>query len=337
MKEAKQILGEILKADKIVITSHRSPDGDSVGSSLGMYQFIKALGKESIVCHPDPCPRTLEWVKNGVVIHEFDEDPEFVENAMRSADLIFCLDYNGAMRVGEDMGNLLVDCKATKIMIDHHPHPEDFVDIDVTNTSVGSTCELVYELIDHSGKLDLLNKDMATPIYLGIMTDTGSFRYSSVSPRTHDILSHLLSTGIDHTRIHENTFDDVHLDSLKLRGYAISQKLEVIPHYHIAYIWLTQDELERFNYRKGDTDGLVNVALSVEDVMVAAFFSEKDGQIKISFRSKDKIPVNTIAIEEFNGGGHLNASGGFSADSMEDTLKRFKSLIPKYFGELSAL
>ncbi len=334
MKEAQAILDEIHRAKRIVITSHRAPDGDSIGSSVAMYHFLIALGKNPVICHPDPSQSSLDWVKENVNIFDYENDSERVKQEMLGADLIFCLDYNGAMRMGEAMGTLLNSCTGKKIMIDHHPHPDDFVDIAVSNTTVGSTSELIYELIAASGNLELMNVSIGTPIYLGIMTDTGSFRFSSVSARTHEILSHLLAVGVEHTSIHENTFDNVHLDSLKLRGFAMSEKLKVVPGYRIAYISLTEDELSKFNYKKGDTDGLVNIALSVEGVRVAVFFSEKDGEIKISFRSKDRIPVNSIASEQFSGGGHLNAAGGFSTMSIEETINKFIELVPKYFNDL---
>lgn len=335
MKEAKEIKVAVDNAAKIVITSHRSPDGDSIGSSVAMYRYLKKIGKNVIICHPDPAPEFLHWITEDAELINFEDDQPSVIKEMHEADLIFCLDYNGSDRMGRDMGVLLDECTATKVMLDHHPHPADFVDIAVTQTNVCSTCQIVYEYITACGDEDVIDAMIGEAIYLGIMTDTGSFRYSSLDARTHEIISKLLTKGLVHTPIHENTFDGVRIDRLKLRGYAMSEKLEVIPHYHIAYIALSSEELERFHYRKGDTDGLVNVALSVEGVQVAVFFSEKDGQIKISFRSKGDVAVNELAINEFNGGGHRNAAGGVSQESLEDTIKRFKSVIPKYFAHIN--
>ncbi len=335
MKEAGAILKHIESAQNIVITTHRAPDGDAVGSSMAMYYILKTLRKNSTVIFPDPPAAFLDWIIKDVDVLTYEEKPDEVVEAMNKADLIFCLDYSGPDRMGEHMGEVLGKCEGFKIMIDHHPNPHDFADIPVSMTRVGSTCELVYEFMDSAGIIGKLNQDIAEAIYLGIMTDTGSFRFSSVSARTHEILSNLHKTGIDHTAIHTNTFDNITLKSLRLRGYATSEKLEVIPHYHIAYISLTAEELERFHYQKGDTEGLVNIALAVENVMVAAFFSEKDGEIKISFRSKEDIAVNTFAAEVFDGGGHRNAAGGFSRLSMDETIKKFKENIPKYFSELS--
>lgn len=332
MKEAKKIVELIEESDKIVITSHRSPDGDSVGSSMAMYHFIKALGKEAVICHPDPAPAFLDWVKEGVEFINYVHHEEEVRNLFMEADLLFALDYNGANRMGHEMGDMFNASSAKKVMIDHHPHPEEFVDVSASYPDTCSTCQLMYELIESSGNIDLLDAKIGSAIYLGIMTDTGSFRFSNVKPRTHEIIAVLLKHGVDHTSIHENTFDNVPINRLKLRGYAISNKIEVLEKEGVAVLWLTSEELERFEYKKGDTEGLVNTALSVEGVRVAAFFADKDGQIKISFRSKGTIPVNKIAIDHFHGGGHVNAAGGTANEPIEVAVERFKSLVPEYFG-----
>lgn len=332
MIEAKNIVQAIQNAERIVITSHRSPDGDSIGSSLGLLRFIKALGKTADVCHPDPCPNFLEWTKKGDEIIDFEESSELVTKKLNEADLIFSLDYNSTSRLGYDMGDVLAACSAKKIMIDHHLDPDDYADITVSEPTICSTAQLIYELIDASGNRDLLNAEMAEPIYLGIMTDTGSFRFNSVTPRTHEVAAELIGSGLDHTIVHESTYDGNRIDKLKLRGYAIVEKLEVVAEYGIAILSLTEEELARFNYIKGDTEGLVNIALSIEGVRTAAFFVESKGRVKISFRSKG-LAVNVLANENFDGGGHKFAAGGISDLSMTETLDKFKSLIPKYFSE----
>lgn len=329
MIEAKAIIEAVQKAENIVITAHRSPDGDSVGSSLGLSRFLQTFGKNVVICHPDPCPNFLEWAKHDDQIIDFESQEETVKSNVAKADLLFALDYNGANRLGHEMGELFTASSAFKIMIDHHMNPDDFVDIAVSEPEIGSTSQLIFELIESSGNLDRITARMMEPLYLGIMTDTGSFRFNSVNARTHEIIAKMLSTGLNHTAIHENTFDGNRIDKLKLRGYAISEKLEVLTEYKTAILSLTNEELKRFNYIKGDTEGLVNTALSVEGVEVAAFFTEKDGNIKISFRSKGA-PVNTLASDHFGGGGHKYAAGGVSQDSMEDTIAKFKRLIPEY-------
>ena len=329
MKEAIQIVEWIKSSEKIVITSHRSPDGDSIGSSLGLYHFIEAIGKKAQVCHPDPCPNFLNWMKGEVEIVDFDSDPEIVKTALSEADLIFCLDYNVAHRLGNEMGEVLSAATGKKVMIDHHLNPADFVDLAVSEPHVCSTSQLILELIMASGNEHLLNETIGTPLYLGIVTDTGSFRFDSVEPRTHQLVAKLIEAGVQHARVHENTFDTNTVDRLKLRGYAIAEKLELLENATIAIVWLTTEELERFNHEKGDTEGLVNIALSIGGVQVAIFLSEGDGKVKMSFRSKGIIPVNEFASDHFEGGGHKNAAGGVSYLSMEETLEKLKKNLPE--------
>ncbi len=332
MKEAQEILALIEAAENIVITAHRSPDGDSIGSTMAMYHFIQSLGKSAKICHPDPAPSFLNWVKEGVDFVDYLHREEEVAMILAEADLLFALDYNGANRMGHEMGDLFNASTAKKVMIDHHPHPDNFVDIAASYPEVCSTCQLVYELVVASGHHDLIDSKIGTAIYLGIMTDTGSFRFSSVKPRTHEIIADLLKKGVEHTLIHESTYDNVPINRLKLRGYAISNKIEVLENVGVAVLWLSEEELERFDYKKGDTEGLVNTALGVEGVRVAVFFSEKDGQVKISFRSKGSIAVNKIAKDHFSGGGHMNAAGGVANEPIEEAVERFKLLAPEYFG-----
>lgn len=331
MREASKVIDLIKNAERIVITSHKSPDGDSIGSSLGLLRFIKSLGKEATVCHPDPSPDFLNWVKNEDKIIDFETNHEEVKTFLKNADLLFALDYNGASRLGEQMGELFSEAKGTKIMIDHHLNPDDFVDLAISEPAVCSTSQLIAELIVASGNSSLLNESIGTPLYLGIMTDTGSFRFSSVTSRTHELLALLLKAGVKQSDIHENTFDNNRLDKLRLRSYIIAERLEIIEQYGVAIISVTNEEKERFHYIKGDTEGLVNVALSIEGVKVAAFFVENEGVVKISFRSKGDIAVNVLSADHFNGGGHKNAAGGASYISLDETIEKFKSLVPKYF------
>ncbi len=326
-----EIVEAVKQAENIVITSHKGPDGDSVGSSLGLYHFIRKLGKDAVVCHPDKAPLFLTWLPGAHDIVLFEEEPDKVKRLLAEADLVFCLDYNSPDRVGPDMEPFLSASSAKKILIDHHMHPADFCAITVSDTAVCSTSQLICELIDGSGNHVMLDETIGTPIYLGIMTDTGSFRFPSVQPRTHEILAELIRAGVKHWDVHEKVMDTNTVNRLQLRGYAITDKLELVKGFPIAIMSLTEAELKRFNYQKGDTDGLVNVALSIEGIKVAAFFSEKDGQVKISLRSKGEYEVNVMAMEQFAGGGHKYASGGVSFEPLETTIDKFKKLIPQYF------
>jgi phosphoesterase RecJ-like protein len=336
MKLANEIVQSILDAEKIIITSHKSPDGDSVGSSLGMLRFIRALGKEAKICHPDACPAFIDWLKEGDEIIDFDQSQDQVISLMDDADLIFCLDYNGSGRLGKDMGGVLLAADAKKIMIDHHPYPEDIFHLSASHPEVCSTAQLVIELILESDNENLLNQSIGTPLYLGIVTDTGSFRFSSVTSRTHELVGKLLENGVEQAKVHENSFNHNRLDQMKLRGYAIAERLEVLPDEELAILSLSEVDLERFNYIKGDTEGLVNIALSIEGVSVAIMMTESDGKVKMSFRSMGSIVVNKFAGDNFDGGGHMNAAGGISFLSLEETIDKVKSLAPSYFGKTHA-
>lgn len=333
MKLANEIVQSINDAEKIVITSHKSPDGDSVGSSLGMLRFIRALGKDATICHPDACPSFINWLKDGDEIIDFDQNQDKVISLMDNADLILCLDYNGSNRLGKDMGGVLLAADGKKIMIDHHPYPEDIFDLAASHPEVCSTAQLVIELIIQSGNENLLNQSIGTPLYLGIVTDTGSFRFSSVTARTHELIGKLIGNGVEQAEVHENTFNHNRLDQMKLRGYAIAERLEVLEEEQLAIVSLSEVDLERFNYIKGDTEGLVNIALSIEGVSVAIMLKESDGKVKMSFRSMGSIVVNKFAGDHFEGGGHMNAAGGISFLSLEETIDKVKTFAPTYFGK----
>lgn len=329
----KQIEEEIRNASHIVITSHKSADGDSVGSSLGLLHFIEKLGKKAVICHPDPAPDFLYWLDTSPILL-MTEEPEKVKAAFLEADLIFCLDYNAVNRVG-DMQPLLESATGKKVMVDHHLDPEEFPDILVSETSASSTSELIVDLIEESGHGELLDEKIGTPLYLGMLTDTGTFRFPSVKPRTHEVLAKLLAAGVQHHLIHEYLNDNNTVSRLRLQGYAMSEKLEIIEDYQVAIIPLSKEELAKYNYKKGDTDSLANSALSIRGMRVAIVFSERDGIIKISFRSKgQENAVNVLAAEHFNGGGHANAAGGMSELSVSDTLDKIRKLIPEYFSKV---
>tara|TARA_B100000795_G_scaffold964_1_gene649 strand:+ start:1143 stop:2138 length:996 start_codon:yes stop_codon:yes gene_type:complete len=327
----KQIEAEIQGASHIVITAHKSADGDSIGSSLGLLHFIEKLGKKAVVCHPDKAPDFLDWLDTNAILL-MEENLEEVSAEIKKADLIFCLDYNATNRVGSEMQALLEASTCKKVMIDHHLNPEDFATITVSETTASSTSELIVELIDQSGHLDLLDEKIGTPLYLGILTDTGSFRFNSVKARTHEVLAKILASGVQHHLIHEKLSDNNTESRLRLQGYAMSKKLEILYDCNVAIISLSKEELAKYNYKKGDTDSLANLLLSIKGMKAAIVFTERNGIMKISFRSKGaQNPVNILAKEHFNGGGHANASGGMSDLTVTETLEKLKGLIPQYF------
>ena len=315
------------QSNKFLITTHKSPDGDAIGSSVACYHFLKAQGKESLIVLPDePADFLLPFLKNvDLLIHQKDQAK--VDTMLADFDLVFCLDYNAPSRVGKQMEALLEKVKCKKVMIDHHQNPEEFCEIVISRPEICSTAQLIYECIEELGAKDFLNKSCCEAIYLGILTDTGSFRYPSVTAKTHLICAHLLEMGVVHFKIHEKIFDVNTLDKIQLRAYAIANKFEKIPGFPIGLISMSSEELQRFNYQKGDTEGLVNVILSIEGISIALFLMEAKEGIKMSFRSKGAFFVNDFAEKNFSGGGHKYAAGGFSSESLNVTISRFKALV----------
>lgn len=318
----------ITEAKHIVIVSHRSPDGDSIGSSLGLAHYLELKGYASDVCHPDPAPEFLNWLDGAKEIINIEIHKEQVIEKLANADLIFCLDFNDVSRVGDDMMPFLRDAKAKKVMIDHHQNPSEFADIVFSDVSCCSTSQLIVELIDASGDSKIINEKIGTPLYCGIMTDTGSFRFASTTAQTHRVIAHLIESGVKNNLIHERVYDTNTLNRLRLQGFALAEKLQIWEDLDTAVISLTQEEAKRFPHQKGDTEGFVNIALSINGMKRAAFFMEKDGIIKISFRSKGiENAVNEIASKYFHGGGHINAAGGKSDQTIEEAIQLFKTVL----------
>ncbi len=312
------------KSQKVLITTHKSPDGDAIGSVVSWYFFLKNMGKEAHVLIPDrPADFLMPFLKGvdySIYDQGFDADCSVF-------DTLYCLDYNGAGRVGKDMEAFVLNFPATKVMIDHHPHPQDFCQITVSRPDVCSTAQLIFECVEEMGFIHLIDVLVGRGIYLGMLTDTGSFRFPSVQAKTHEVLAHLLKIGVNHVEIHEAIYDVNTVSRLQLRGYAIAEKLELFPGLPVGMMSLSLDELHRFHYQKGDTEGLVNVILSIEGISIAALFIEHEDGIKISFRSKGKYFVNEFSAKHFQGGGHQYAAGGFSNEPLNVTIDRFRSLL----------
>ncbi|MDR0801230.1 bifunctional oligoribonuclease/PAP phosphatase NrnA [Fluviicola sp.] len=334
MDQSHEILRLVKQAQSLVITSHKSPDGDSIGSSLALFHLFHKWNKSVKVVHPDPAPAFLHWIKGQEAIIDFETKEEEAKTALESADLIFCLDYNEPSRVGEAMVAVLTETKAVKVMIDHHLHPADFCQAVISDTSASSTCELIYKWIKAIARLSDLDENSCTAIYLGIMTDTGSFRFPSVSAFTHEAIGDLIRRGVKHFLIHEAVYDTNTVDRIKLRGFALSEKLVCLNDLHVAYAALSEEELNRFHYQKGDTEGLVNQILGIQGIKMAVLFMEKGGNVKISFRSKGDYFVNELAKMHFNGGGHAYASGGISDESLEKTVEKFVTFVKDFIPEV---
>ena len=321
-------------AQNILITAHKSPDGDAIGSSLALYHYLRAKGITAKVMMPNNYPEFLKWMPGNDVVMIYEENEEAGDDVIAKADLVFSLDYNVLYRTGV-MAPKLEASEAKFIMIDHHQQPADYPAVTFSDTSSCSTCEMIYEFIEGLGDVDLIDDSAAQAMYCGIMTDSGSFRFPSVTVKTHKIVGDLIARGLDHGAIHRNVYDTNRLDRLKLIGHALSNKLEVMSHLKTAIIFLTQEELAKYDYRSGDTEGLVNQALSLDGVNFAVFMREgKKGEVKMSFRSKGRFDVNQFARTHFDGGGHMNAAGAARWAPMEQVLAEFKDAANDYEKQL---
>lgn len=323
-----QKVSELLtEPKKIAIIPHRSPDGDAMGSTLAMYHFLKKCGHEPMVISPNDFPEFLAWMPGSNLVQVYENNRDQVAKILHQAELIFTLDFNALHRTGE-MEKVLSQLKAPFVMIDHHQSPDGYAEVTYSDTQYGSTCEMIYNFINYLGKKDLLDKTIATCIYTGILTDSGSFRFPKTTGNTHRIVADLIDLGVDNTEIPALLFDNNSYESRQLLGRALNN-LVVFPEYKAAYSSLSQAELDEFKYVKGDTEGIVNYGLSIKGIQLAAIFIEHKDEniIKISLRSQGNIDVNQLAREHFNGGGHINAAGGKSSLSMEKTIEKFKKVI----------
>ena len=314
---------------KIAIIPHRSPDGDAMGSTLALYHFLLKLNHKPIVISPNDFPNFLAWLPSSETVLVYENDRENCTKILKEAELVFTLDFNALHRTGE-MEQVLNKLSVPMIMIDHHQKPDTYATVTYSDTSIGSTCEMIYNLISFLDKKALLDKTIATCIYTGITTDSGSFRFPSTTSTTHRIVADLIDLGIDNSEIHNLLFDDNSANRLQLLGRAL-QNIKVFPEYKTSYITLSQKELDEFHYQKGDTEGVVNYGLSITGIHFSAIFIEHKDEniIKISFRSQGNFDVNQFAREHFNGGGHINAAGGKSNESMKATTNKFEDLISK--------
>ncbi|MDX1462325.1 MAG: bifunctional oligoribonuclease/PAP phosphatase NrnA [Marinirhabdus sp.] len=332
-KQAKLLFGA---SKNVVIVGHKNPDGDALGSCLGLSIYLAAVGHQTQVMMPNDFPSFLKWMPGNEQIMVYENDTQACEARIKEADVICTLDFNALNRIGS-MQEALEQAEATFVMIDHHQAPTDYAAITYSDVSMSSTAEMVYHFIDALGGLAHINEDIATNLYTGIMTDTGSFRFASTSPTTHRVAAHLMEQGADGAAIHQNIYDTNTPDRLRLLGIAL-KNLTILDEYKTAYITLSQQELDDNNFRKGDTEGFVNYALSVLGIKFAVIFIEnkQDAIVKISFRSKGSFSVNEFARQHFNGGGHTNAAGGRSHSTLDETVREFISILPNYKNALTA-
>jgi len=328
--ETLKIVKQLLETPSgIVVTSHYNPDGDALGSSLAMCDYLQKKGHEVSLILPNDFPDFLSWMpgidKAVVYFHKSKTADELIAKA----SIIFCLDYNAISRVNL-FADKLFEAKGTKILIDHHLQPENHFDYSFSVVNTSSTSELIFDFIEAMDDYSLLDRNMAINLYVGIMTDTGSFSFACNYPHTYEVVSKLVQKGVDTERVHRLVYDTYSEGRMRLLGFCLSERMIVLHESATAYIWLKKSDMERFGFKPGDTEGVVNYALSIKDISFAALFTEKSDRIRISFRSKGNFSVNDFARDHYQGGGHRNAAGGDSFVSMELTLSGFEELLPRY-------
>lgn len=320
----------LAQPQKIVITTHHKPDGDAMGSSLGLYNYLIQQGHHVKVITPTDYPEFLAWMPGNGEVLIYTDDTAAAAKFVEEASLIFCLDFNTLSRIN-DLGEVIRAAKAYKVMIDHHLEPEDFDDYRYWNINACATAQLIYTFITEELKGgQYINKDVAECLYTGIMTDSGSFRFPGTTSAVHRIVADLIDAGAVNWRIHELVYSSSSEERLRFLGHCLSQKLEVLPEFNTAIITVTGDELGKYHVKTGDTEGVVNYALSITGIRLAAFIVERPDRVKLSLRSKGEFPANEICKKYFNGGGHRNAAGGHSELSLQEVTDQLKSILPEY-------
>ena len=334
MLSISEIKALLATPQKIVITTHHKPDGDAMGSSLGLYAYLIQLGHHVKVITPTDYPYFLHWLPNNSDVIVYTEKPEESAALVADAAMIFCLDFNSLSRINE-LGELVRSSAALKLMIDHHLEPEDFDDYRHWNINACAAAQLVYDFIlNELGDAERMNKDIATCLYTGIMTDSGSFRFASATSSVYRIAADLIDAGAEHWRIHQLVYDNATENRLRFLGHCVSNKLEVLREFNTAIISVTKEELNAFEIVTGDTEGIVNYALSINGIKLAAFIIERTDKVKLSLRSTGDFPANEICKKFFSGGGHRNAAGGVSEKSLDETVGQFKSILTEYKTQL---
>jgi len=330
---AEELITKVNKAidnvDKIVIVAHIGPDGDAIGSSLALWHYLMTIDKEPVVIVPNPFPSFLSWMPGAECILDYENSKEKSDELIADAELIFTLDFNTASRMGK-MADAVLNATADKILVDHHLHPDTYAKIKVSYPEISSTSELIFRLICRMGDFSMINLACAECIYTGMMTDTGGFTYNSNNHEIYAIIAELIKLGVDKDAIYRKVFNTYSEDRLRLMGYCLFHKMKVYPEYKTALITLTLKELSQFNYVNGDSEGFVNIPLSLAGIDFSVFMREDTDKIKISFRSQGTFPSNKVAADLFHGGGHLNASGGESSTTLAVAVKKFEDALPDY-------
>ena len=327
-KYTKELSKHFKAADNILLICHVNPDGDAIGSQLALYHYLKSTGKNVVMISPNYLQEFLKWMKGVEEINIFKKEHSKCKAIIDISDLIIMLDFNQPNRLGETEEYVMAS-KARKVVIDHHLNSADFTDLLISDSTKCSTAELLHQIITILNNGIFMNLAYAEAIYVGIVTDTGNFNHGSFNGLTFRTIADLLDAGIERNRIFNLVFNNFSADRMRLQGFALNERMKIIEEYGAAYIYLTREDLKKYNYRKGDTEGFVNLPLSISGIDFSALFVEKDGFIKLSFRSKGSFSVSEFAEKYFGGGGHLNASGGDYFDTLDNTLVYFLSILGK--------
>lgn len=325
-KYTKELSNLFSISDNILLICHINPDGDAIGSQLALYNYLKSIGCNVDMLAPNNLQEFLKWLSGAELINIFTKDRKKCRSLISEASLIVMLDFNHPGRLGE-AEQFVRESDAVKVVIDHHLDPSDFADIMISDPTKCSTSELVHELLAFTGKKDFITIPYAEALYTGIITDTGNFEHGAYSSRTFRIVAELFDAGIDKDKVLNLIYNNFSADRIRLQGFAMNQRMVVIPELRTAYIYLSKDDLKSYNHVKGDTEGFVNLPLSIKGIDFTALFIEKDGFIKLSFRSRGRFPSNVFASEYFAGGGHRNASGGEYFDTLENTIQYFLRML----------
>ena len=324
-----QEIKQLLAVPKYIsILSHRNPDGDAIGSSLGLYHYLNQLGHTVRVVLPSDYPLAFEWMPEVEDITIFDSYQDRCREIVEKSDIIFCLDFNSLDRI-DKLGEAVHFKKCVKVLIDHHLDPENFADYVISDTAASSTCELVYEFISDLGDKDLINANVASCLYTGMMTDTGSFKYAT-NPRLFRQCAEMKSLGLDDYTIQDNIFNSLTEKQLRLMGHALANRMEILPEFKTGIIHLTKQDYADFDIQRGDTEGIVNQLMMMRKIKIACFITEQPTIVKISMRSKGDFSVQEICQKHFNGGGHRNASGGYMHNTLTVAIKKLKEALPLY-------
>ncbi len=326
IQQAKHIIN---RAKTVAILSHQGPDGDALGSSLAMADFLLRQGKQVQVIYPDPFPEFLRFLPGSEKALIYSMQPKACEVFLKKADVICCLDFNQLKRMGQ-LGELVANAPAKRILMDHHPEPDTFADVQISYPQLSSTSEIVFRYICRSGYFDEMTKECAECVFTGMMTDTGAFTYNSNNAEMYFIISQLIQKGVDKDEIYNKVFNNWSADRMRLMGFVLNNRMKLFPQYHTAILSLSLEDLKDFKFQYGDTEGFVNLPLSISGIHFSVFIREDTDKVKMSFRSHGTFPANKVASDLFNGGGHLNAAGGEYYGKLEDALRILEEALPSY-------